>query len=167
MNIKQGLFLLTLTFFIACNNSENKPSTTDTAEQTDSVENNPAPTTTTSSSEFEEGTFEEVNPDALNAKLAEASSKLSPEEVVKMHYPAKAPNHHGTYEKIDVQTKQEGDKTIVTLTHDNQPHIAVQGHRIVMTMQQKGKQWEVLSIQQQFKCWVRKEGITWSTYKCS
>lgn len=169
MNTKQGLFLLTLTFLISCNNSENTPSTIDDPAQTDSIETSSTSTTvpTTTSSEFKEGAFEEVNPAALNAKLAEATSKLSPEDVVKMHYPAKTPNHHGTYEKIDVQTKQEGDKTIVTLTHDNQPHITVQGHRIVMTMQQKEKQWEVLSIQQQFKCWVRKDGITWSTYKCS
>jgi len=69
--------------------------------------------------------------------------------------------------KNDLAAKKEGNNTIVTLVHDNQPHVSIQGHRIVMTLTKNNNQWEVLSIAQQFKCWSRKDGLVWGTNKCS
>lgn len=103
----------------------------------------------------------------LNAKLAASKSKMSAKEVIQMYYPAKVSNNT-SFEKIDIQEKKEGSKTIVTLTHDNQSeHIRIQGHRILMTLEQKAAHWQIVSIQQQYKCWLRTEGALWSNDKCS
>lgn len=104
----------------------------------------------------------------LNEKLAASTSKKTAKEVAQMYYPAKISNKT-SFEKIDIQTQKEGTQTIVTITHDNQSeHTSIQGHRIVMTLEKKGTHWQIVSIQQQFKCWIRKEnGATWSSDKCS
>jgi hypothetical protein len=104
---------------------------------------------------------------SLNAKLAASSKKMSPKEVAKMYYPAQISNQT-SFEKIEVQTEKKGTQTIVTLTHDNQSeHIRIQGHRIVITLEEKEAQWQIILIQQQFKCWLRKDGVLWSNDKCS
>jgi hypothetical protein len=103
----------------------------------------------------------------LNAKLAASSKKLSAKEVAKMYYPAEI-SKKTSFEKIKVQTEEKGTQTIVTLTHDNQSeHILIQGHRIVMTLEQKDAHWQIISLQQQYKCWIRKGGALWSNDKCS
>jgi hypothetical protein len=103
----------------------------------------------------------------LNAKLAASSKKMSAKEIVKMYYPAEI-SDNTSFEKIKVQTEKKGTQTIVTLTHDNQSeHILIQGHRIVMTLEQKDAHWQIVSMQQQYKCWIRKEGALWSNGKCS
>lgn len=151
-------------FFTACNsdNATNATvaSTTDSVQTTETkpVDNKPI---------AQENAFEEVSPDAFNKKLSEQKQKLSPEAVIKLYYPAVIPKDDDSFQKIAIETKTEGDKTIVTIVHDNQPHIVIQGHRIVMTMTKEKGQWKVLSIAQQFKCWVRKAGVVWGVDKCS
>lgn len=109
-----------------------------------------------------EGVYQE-----LNTKLAASTKKISAKEVAKMYYPAKIADNT-SFEKIDLQTEKKGTQTIVTLTHDNQSeHIRIQGHRIVMTLEQKGTQWQIVSIKQQFKCWIREKKALWSNDKCS
>lgn len=105
---------------------------------------------------------------SLNEKLAASNKKISPTDIMQMYYPAKISNK-ASFEKIDLQTEQKEAQTIVTLTHDNQSeHIRIQGHRIIMTLEATSKtQWKILSIQQQFKCWIRKDGALWSNDKCS
>ena len=103
----------------------------------------------------------------LNAKLAASSKKRTAKEIAQMYYPAKI-SDHTSFEKIKIQTEKKGTQTIVTLTHDNQSeHILIQGHRIVMTLEQKDVHWQIVSLQQQYKCWIRKKGGLWSNDKCS
>lgn len=103
----------------------------------------------------------------LNVKLAASNKKMTPLEVAKMYYPAQIADQT-SFEKIEVQTEKKGAQTIVTLTHDNQSeHISIQGHRIVITLEEKKAHWQIVAIQQQFKCWLRKEGALWSNDKCS
>jgi len=120
-----------------------------------------------STSYSQDGKFEDINTDYLKALLVKEKKALSAKDVIKLYYPAKIQNENNSYEKIDIQTKKEGNNTIVTLVHDNQPHVSIQGHRIVMTLTKNNNQWEVLSIAQQFKCWSRKDGLVWGTNKCS
>jgi len=168
--MKQTLIFLLITCFallIAC-----KTDTTTTAETNttqDSIPNNQASnniaTPVPEKEAFDivpEGMYRD-----LNAKLAASSKKLSAKEVVQMYYPAEI-SDNTSFEKIKVQTEEKGTQTIVTLTHDNQSeHILIQGHRLVMTLEQKDAHWQIVSLQQQYKCWIRKEGGLWSNDKCS
>lgn len=113
-----------------------------------------------------ENSFEEVDPTMFNKTLSQQKKKLSPEEIIKLYYPAVIPKDDHSFQNIKTETKIEGDKTIVTLTHDNQPHITIQGHRIVMALTKEKGEWKVLSIAQQFKCWMRKGGVVWSSDRC-
>ncbi len=111
--------------------------------------------------------FEEVDIDAFNEKLAKENKSMNPKEILSFYYPAVIPEDDDSNQKIDLSSRVEGDKTIVTLVHDNQPHIVIQGHRLVMTLTKNDNKWVVLNLKQQFKCWVRKDNIIWSTDKCS
>ncbi|BDS11049.1 hypothetical protein [Aureispira anguillae] len=151
--------------------SETNQTSTKTVHQTDTtVHNNirqesKQPIVTASENSFEAIPAGQYR--SLNEKLKKTTKTISAKEVIKLYYPAKITNEK-SYEKIDVQSEEKGGQTIVTLTHDNQSeHVSIQGHRIVMTLQQKDKHWQIVALKQQFKCWVRKNGILWGTDKCS
>jgi Icc-related predicted phosphoesterase len=118
-------------------------------------------------SETEMSDFEEVDIDAFNEKLAKENKSMNPEEILSFYYPAVIPENDDSNQKIDVSSRVEGEHTIVTLVHDNQPHIVIQGHRLVMTLTKNDDKWIVLGLKQQFKCWLRKDNVVWSTDKCS
>lgn len=118
----------------------------------------------------QDGGLEEVNTDYFKAILAKETKTLSAKDVIKLYYPAKIQQVENSYEKINIKTKKEGNNTIVTLVHDNQPHITIQGHRIILVLtsnNNNNKEWEVISIVQQFKCWARENGSIWGTNRCS
>ena len=125
---------------IGCGNSN--LDTTENVPQPDSTELSPAKSNEANkvvekekpSSYNQDGKFEEVNTDYLKDLLAKEKRKLSAKDVIKLYYPAKIQHANNSYEKIDIVTKKEGNNTIVTLVHDNQPHTTIQGHRIVMTL---------------------------------
>ena len=165
------LLITSLSLLTACQ-SDNTTSTTATSKKQDSTQNTSLPnkvapkaTTTTVEETFDvipEGMYR-----SLNAKLAASSKKMTAKEIVKMYYPAEI-SDKTSFEKIKVQTEKKGAQTIVTLTHDNQSeHISIQGHRIVMTLEQKEAHWQIVALQQQYKCWIRKDGVLWSNNKCA
>ena len=170
--MKQRLYFLLISCFnllIACQ-TDTTPVTVELNTDQDTISNEPSSHNEQEKPVTQKETFDLV-PEGmyrdLNKKLAASSKKISPKEVVQMYYPAEI-SKSTSFEKIEVQTKKEGAKTIVTLTHDNQSeHIRIQGHRIVMILEQKDAHWQIVSIQQQYKCWIREESSLWSNDKCS
>jgi len=164
--IKSTLFfVLVAIFFTACSNEPTADKPTATTENTTT---NSTVDASATEPKAPLPSFEEVDPSRFNAQLAAEKKTLSPKEVIQLYYPAVVPKEDNSYQKIDIETRTEGSQTIVTLTHDNQPHIVIQGHRIIMTLEQKDKQWTVISMKQQFKCWVRdKKAVAWSADRCS
>ncbi len=163
--------IVSLGLLTACQ-SDKTTSATETSENQDSTKStsppnkaSSTPITTTVEETFDvipEGIYR-----SLNAKLAASNKKMTAKEIVKMYYPAEI-SDKTSFEKINVQTEKKGPQTIVTLTHDNQSeHISIQGHRIVMTLEQKDAHWQIVDLQQQYKCWIRKDGGLWSNDKCS
>lgn len=98
----------------------------------------------------------------------EKLKRMSPRQQFELYYPAKVPEGSTSYEFIDVNEKINGDTATVTMIHDNQAHIAVQGHKIIMKLVLNEGEWKIISIFQQFKCWKRpKSDPVWSAYVCS
>jgi len=166
ITMKQIVNFILTSFFsllVAC-----KTDTTPTTVNV--IDNNQLPSKDTIKSTLKREAFEVIRKEMyqeLNATLAVSTKKINAKEIVQMYYPAKV-SDKTSFEKIEIKTKQKGTQTIVTLTHDNQSeHIRVQGHRIVMTLEQKGTQWQIVSIKQQFKCWIRENKTLWSNDKCS
>ena len=94
--------------------------------------------------------------------------RMSPREQLALYYPAKVPEGSTSYEFIDVNEKISGDTATVTMIHDNQAHIVVQGHKIIMKLVLKKGEWKIISTVQQFKCWNRsKSDPLWSAFTCS
>lgn len=175
--MKQILFFFLINCFgllIACTTA---PETTETKTNQDPIQannqensQNKQPSKIPATPVLEQEAFDVV-PEGmyreLNAQLAASSKKISAQEVLQMYYPAEISNKT-SFEKIKVETEKKGRQTIVTLTHDNQSeHLRIQGHRMVMTLEQKEAHWQIVSLQQQYKCWIRKEGVLWSKDKCS
>lgn len=163
------LLLVCLSLLITCTNDATSETDNNATTSQDSIPSPQAPDSTTTILPKKEAF--DIIPEGmyknLNAKLAASNKKLSAKEVAKMYYPAEI-SKKTSFEKIKVQTEKKGTQTIVTLTHDNQSeHIRIQGHRIVMTLEQKNAHWQIVSLQQQYKCWIRKEGALWSNDKCS
>lgn len=169
--IHNFLLINCLGLLISCNTNPSTETNNSQVSQ-DSLPQNQASETATTASVTPSATEAfDIIPEGmyrdLNAKLAASTKKISAKEVVKMYYPAEI-SKKTSFEKIKVETQERGGKTIVTLTHDNQSeHILIQGHRIVMTLEQKEAHWQIVSLQQQYKCWIRKEGALWSNDKCS
>jgi hypothetical protein len=174
--MKQTLVFLLINCFgllIACKTDPETTTTTTTNSTQDSIQNisqNNQPSNNSTNPVAEKEAFD-IIPEGiyrdLNAKLAASNKKRTAKEIVQMYYPAEI-SDETSFEKIKVQTEKKGTQTIVTLTHDNQSeHILIQGHRIVMTLEPKDAHWQIVSLQQQYKCWIRKEGGLWSNDKCS
>lgn len=168
--MNRRLFILFALFVIitSCNSSNTEKTAVDTTDTTNSIVAIDSPSTSVKKEvpNFREGDYEEVNVDAFNALLAKEKKALSPQEVMTKYYPAVIPKESTSFENIKIDKKIEGNNTIVTLTHDNQPHIVIQGHRLVMELTKEKGQWKVLSLKQQFKCWKRR-GIVWGVDRCS
>lgn len=166
--IKSSIFFafLIAIIFVSCASEQASDTAVNTIE--DNTEKPTNTNTTASTSSSPTPSFEEVDPSRFNAQLVAEKQSLSAEDVIKLYYPAVIPENDQSYQKIDIETRTEGQQTIVTLTHDNQPHVVIQGHRIIMTLEQKDQQWTVISMKQQFKCWVRdKNAVAWSADRCS
>ena len=146
---------------------ENYKSVKDDSDIKDSIITSTEKFVKKQSVEVEYTGFEDINIAVFKEKLAIHNNKLSPKEIISLYYPAVIPGADDSYQKIEISSRVDGDKTIVTLIHDNQPHIVIQGHRIVMTLTKNESKWEVISIKQQFKCWLRKDGVVWGTDRCS
>lgn len=165
------LLITCLSLLIACTNDVTNETNSNSTTSQDSIPSPQASDNTTTTLPKKEVEAFDLIPEGMyqnfNAKLAASNKKLSAKEVAKMYYPAEI-SKKTSFEKIKVQTEKKGTQTIVTLTHDNQSeHIRIQGHRIVMTLEQKNAHWQIVSLQQQYKCWIRKEGPLWSNDKCS
>ena len=161
------VLLLFLGLFIACNsdNSENNTTTT-SADSTQTIADTIS-TTKEPIKASQNNEFETVDHSIFSSQLAKESQSISPKAIIKLYYPAVIKEGDSSNEKIDIDSKTEGDKTIVTLVHENQPHASIQGLKIVMTLSKKGGKWEVLSIQRQCKCWFRPRGDnSWGTIPC-
>lgn len=111
--------------------------------------------------------YQQIDSNLIKRRIKDLSLNRKASDIIRNYYPAKVASTEG-FESITINERQSGDTTIVVLTHDNQPHVTVQGHRIELFLR-KGKQgWTVLKIQQQFKCWKRTKGTrVWSSYPCS
>ena len=104
---------------------------------------------------------------AFNQRLRTLKDHYSAEDILDLYYPATV-FPADSYEKIERQKTWRGDTLLLNLLHDNQPHIKVQGHRIQLSLIKKNKQWCVLSLKQQFKCWERTaEQPIWYAYNCN
>ena len=116
-------------------------------------------------SEYED--YQLVDVAAFNQRLRTLEYQYSAEDILDIYYPATVFSAD-SYEKIERQKTWRGDTLLLNLLHDNQPHIKIQGHRIQLSLIRKSKQWRVLSIKQQFKCWERtaKQPL-WSAYNCN
>ena len=116
-------------------------------------------------SEYED--YQLVDVAAFNQRLRTLEYQYSAEDILDLYYPATVFSAD-SYEKIERQKTWRGDTLLLNLLHDNQPHIKIQGHRIQLSLIRKSKQWRVLNIKQQFKCWERtaKQPL-WSAYNCN
>lgn len=101
-------------------------------------------------------------------KYEKILKRMSPRQQFELYYPAKIPDGSASYEYIEIDEKLKGDTATVTMVHDNQAHIAVQGHKIIMKLVLDKGEWKINSVIQQFKCWKRsKLDPKWSAYPCS
>lgn len=111
--------------------------------------------------------FSNINYEELNQKISQSSKKLSPKDIMKIYYPKEVGFTEGNQKIIIKEQVLKNGNVEVELIHDNQLDDSVRGEKYLLELRKHNKNWLVVSLKYNWRCWNGRGHSSWGIKFCN